>query len=69
MPFPGQNDPDSNRDGPATRAELEAALDDTLTAAWLNEVEIDAGLDVRHPDTDVPDWSVEIIRLQKRHDI
>jgi hypothetical protein len=68
MSLPSQNDPDDSRDGPATRAELEAALDDVLTAAWLNEVEIDAGLDVRHPETDVPDWSVEIVRLRKHHD-
>lgn len=50
---------------PTTRAEFEVLVKQLIYAAHENDVEIENWIDVRHPSRDVPDWTVEITRLQK----
>lgn len=50
---------------PTTRAEFETLLKQLVLAAHDNHVDVDGGIDVRHPSTDVPDWTVEITRIKK----
>lgn len=50
---------------PTTRAEFETLVKQLIYAAHGNHVEVEDGIDVRHPTTDVPDWTVEITRIEK----
>jgi hypothetical protein len=53
---------------PTTNAEFDTLVKQLLTAAHENHVDAAFGIDVRHPSTDVPDWTVEITRIEKRRD-
>lgn len=50
---------------PTTRAEFETLVKQLIYAAHENDVEIENWIDVRHPSTEVPDWTVEITRVRK----
>ncbi|WP_049898415.1 hypothetical protein [Halococcus agarilyticus] len=51
---------------PTTRAEFETLVETLVHAAHDNHIDPDGGIDVRHPSTDVPDWTVEITEIEKR---
>lgn len=51
---------------PATQAEFEALVKRLIHATHENHIDVEGGIDVRHPSTDVPDWTVEITRLKKK---
>ena len=50
---------------PTTRAEFEALVETLVHAAHENQIDVDGGIDVRHPSSYVPDWTVEITRIEK----
>ena len=51
---------------PTTQREFELLVKQLIHAAHENHIDVEGGVDVRHPTTDVPDWTVEITRIQKR---
>ena len=51
---------------PTTRAEFETLVKQLISAAHDNHVDVEGGIDVRHPSMEVPDWTVEITRIEKR---
>jgi hypothetical protein len=53
---------------PTTDAEFNTLVKQLLTAVHDNHIDVEGGIDVRHPSTDVPDWTVEITRIEKRRD-
>jgi hypothetical protein len=57
-------DPEFN---PTTQREFETLVKQLVSAAHDNHVDVEGGIDVRHPSTEVPDWTVEITRIEKRH--
>jgi len=56
-----------NLDSPASKAELEAALDRLLQEAYRNGVNVDnGGYDLIHTDETIPDWDLTIVRMEQR---
>jgi hypothetical protein len=54
-------------DSPASKAELEDALDRLVQNAYRNGVHVDnGGYDLIHPDETMPDWDLTIVRLEQR---
>ena len=53
---------------PTTQAEFEALVKQLVYAVHENNMDVEGGIDIRHPTTDVPDWTVEITRIEKRYD-
>jgi ABC-type transporter Mla maintaining outer membrane lipid asymmetry ATPase subunit MlaF len=51
---------------PTTQAEFETLVKQLIDATHENHIDVEGGIDVRHPSNDVPDWTVEITRLSKR---
>lgn len=54
-----------------TKEELREILDASITQAYRNGVTVDnGGYELRHVDTDIPDWEVHITRTTKapRHE-
>lgn len=52
---------------PTTQTEFNTLVKRLIYAAHENNIDVDGGIDVRHPTTDIPDWTVEITRLRKHH--
>lgn len=52
---------------PTTRAEFETLVKQLVYAAHENYIDVDGGVDMRHPSKEVPDWTIEITRIEKRH--
>lgn len=52
---------------PTTQAEFETLVKQLIYAAHENHIDVEGGIDVRHPTTDVPDWTVEITRIEKHY--
>lgn len=53
---------------PTTRREYETLLKRLTHAAHDNHIDVEGGIDVRHPSKNIPDWTVEITRIRKsRH--
>lgn len=51
---------------PADRVELQALLDELICRANENGVEVaDHGYVLRHRDSELPDWDVEITRMSE----
>ena len=56
----------SDNTSPATPEALEEALDNLLSQAYENGVEIDDHtFELRHGDAPAPDWEILIVRLAK----
>jgi hypothetical protein len=51
---------------PTTDAEFETLVKQLVSAAHENHIDAEGGIDVRHPSTNIPDWTVEITRIEKR---
>lgn len=51
--------------GPMTDDEFEARLVELLRAARVNGVDIEGDWADRNPDSDAPDWGIEIYRVAK----
>lgn len=58
--------PSDQRYNPTTQAELETLVKQLTHAAHDNHIDVEGGIDVRHPTTDIPDWTVEITRLKNQ---
>lgn len=51
-------------DSPASKEELEEALDALVQSAYRNGVRVDnGGYELVHPDQTVPDWDLTIVRM------
>lgn len=64
MPTPNSDGGTDSSSAPNTRAEFEAILSEVLRGAYLNDVEIGFGVDLRHAD-EVPDYEVQITPIRK----
>lgn len=49
---------------PTTRAEFEALVEQLIYAAHANGVNVEDGIDVQSHSRQLPDWTVEIARLE-----
>jgi hypothetical protein len=50
---------------PTTQQDFETLVKHLISAAHDNYIDVEGGIDVRHPSTEVPDWTVEITRIEK----
>lgn len=64
VPTPSSDPSTGPPDAPRTRAEFETMLSDVLRGAYLNDVDIGFGVDLRHTD-EVPDYEVQITPIRK----
>ena len=49
---------------PATRAEFETLVEQLIYAAQDNGVDVEGGIDGQNPSQRIPDWTIEIARLE-----
>ena len=57
----------SGQTDPTTKAELQSDLDELVIRAYLNGVKVaDCGYSLRHDDSNIPDWDMQIIQMAEK---
>ena len=51
---------------PTTRVEFETLVKQLIYAAHDNGIDVEDGIDVQNPSQEIPDWTVEIARLEMK---